>query len=173
MSLKECPLCASKAKTFKFALAFWGVKCTSCMLVLKDMNTSEAGAIKQWGSRITPEEKTKRKGKAEMSTLPVGIFEVVVHDRDGAGGRFSWPSTDRLESHSIRNYGLYDTVLDQAVNLALTSKQPEPTEWEKLQPKLLSDLDDNSYSDYIKLRRSSRRDPQYYLRFIPETKETV
>jgi len=63
-NIEPCPLCASKANTFKFALVFWGVKCSSCMLVLKDMNTSEAGAIKQWGTRISPEEKkAAKKGK--------------------------------------------------------------------------------------------------------------
>lgn len=61
--IKPCPLCASRAHTFKFALVFWGVKCSSCMLVLKDMNTSEASAIKQWGTRISPEEKALKKGK--------------------------------------------------------------------------------------------------------------
>lgn len=63
MAIEPCPLCASKARTFKFALVFWGVKCTGCMLVLKDMNTSEVGAIKQWGSRTTPEEKALKKSK--------------------------------------------------------------------------------------------------------------
>lgn len=73
MKIEPCPLCASKARTFKFALVFWGVKCTSCMLVLKDMNTSEVGAIKQWGSRLSPEEKAAKKGK-KAKTKSKGDF---------------------------------------------------------------------------------------------------
>ncbi|AHI60274.1 hypothetical protein RAY_124 [Erwinia phage vB_EamM_RAY] len=61
--MKACPLCASSAKTYKYALVFWGVRCTSCMLFLKDMNTSEAAAIRQWDTRITPEEKAAKKRK--------------------------------------------------------------------------------------------------------------
>lgn len=71
MTIKPCPLCASSAKTFRFALVFWGVRCTGCMLYLKDMNTSEQSAINQWDSRITPEERalarSKKKGKKEAT----------------------------------------------------------------------------------------------------------
>ena len=51
IKLKPCPLCGGKAVAVKHALVFWLVKCTRCMLVLKDMHTSEAGVAKAWDKR--------------------------------------------------------------------------------------------------------------------------
>lgn len=60
--LKPCPLCASKAKAEKHALVFWRVKCTQCMLVLKDMHTSEKAVAIDWNTRLSEQDK-RNEGK--------------------------------------------------------------------------------------------------------------
>lgn len=62
VKLKPCPLCASPAKAGKWALVFWHVKCTSCMLTLKDMHTSEEAVANAWNERMTEQDK-RNQGK--------------------------------------------------------------------------------------------------------------
>lgn len=62
MKVKPCPLCASRAYAEKYALVFWRVKCTQCMLVLKDMHTSEETVTEAWNNRMTEQGK-RNQGK--------------------------------------------------------------------------------------------------------------
>lgn len=73
IKLKPCPLCASKAKAERHALVFWRVKCTQCMLVLKDMHTSEESVSQTWNTRMTEQDK-RNEGKRWH---PKDYFEIV------------------------------------------------------------------------------------------------
>lgn len=111
MKIKPCPLCASPAKTIKYALVFWMVKCTQCMLKLKDMHTNEEAAIKAWGTRMTPQD---RRNNSSKRWSQQAFFEIVASrtgevlerwledDTDAAilvRYGFSWDCHDRAKDY--------------------------------------------------------------------------
>lgn len=106
IKLEPCPLCASPAKAGKYALVFWHVKCTQCMLILKDMHTSEEAAAKAWNERLTPQDKRNRgkrwtdKDYFEIVNLRTG--EVLVRFREYDG-----PDDDETldVAPTLREYG--------------------------------------------------------------------
>lgn len=74
MKLKPCPLCAAPAKAGRHALVFWHVKCTQCMLTLKDMHTSELAAGNAWNLRLTEQDRRNASPKRWSKSA---YFEIV------------------------------------------------------------------------------------------------
>lgn len=106
IKLKPCPLCASKAKAERYALVFWRVKCTNCMLVLKDMHTSEEAVTDAWNERMTEQDK-RNEGKRwtkqdyfEIVNLKTG--EVLIRFREYEGKE---DEKDVDVAPTLREYG--------------------------------------------------------------------
>lgn len=99
MKIKSCPLCASPAKTQKFALVFWLMRCTGCMLKLKDMHTSEEAVIKAWNTRLTDQDRRNR-GKRWHSR---DYFEVVNDNNGEVLARFREyeGDNDERDNHNV------------------------------------------------------------------------
>lgn len=49
--LKKCPFCGGEAKTEKYLLVYWRVRCTKCFTLQTEMVTSEKSAIAAWNRR--------------------------------------------------------------------------------------------------------------------------
>lgn len=132
IKLKPCPLCASPAKAGRYALVFWHVKCTQCMLTLKDMHTSEEATATAWNTRLTEQDRRNASSKRRWKEAYYEIVErdsgemvarwlAVTHEGEVNVGEllknygFNWDHYDRA-----RDYGTCDSfsgALRKAVEL--------------------------------------------------------
>ncbi|HGN0007832.1 TPA: Lar family restriction alleviation protein [Proteus mirabilis] len=51
--LKKCPFCGGKAKSEKYLIVYWRVRCTKCFTLQTEMVASEKSAIAAWNRRAT------------------------------------------------------------------------------------------------------------------------
>ncbi|HID5224844.1 Lar family restriction alleviation protein [Proteus mirabilis] len=53
--LKKCPFCGGKAKSEKYLIVYWRVRCTKCFTLQTEMVASEKSAIAAWNRRANSE----------------------------------------------------------------------------------------------------------------------
>jgi len=102
INLAPCPLCAAKAVTGKHCLVFWYVKCTECMLTLKDMNTSEAAAAKLWNKRTSPQD---RRNNSKHRWTNEAYFEIVETRSGDRLARWVADHPDVMEAKMLKDFG--------------------------------------------------------------------
>jgi hypothetical protein len=94
------------------------------MLVLKDMNTSEAGAIKQWGTRISPEEKAAKKGK-KTKAKSKGDFSFYVNGKLVS----VWAHEECIPDELSKKHSLTITDTSQAEHSAMHRGRNTSVTW--------------------------------------------
>lgn len=133
IKLKPCPLCASAARAEKHALVFWRVKCTQCMLVLKDMHTSEDAVAKAWNTRMTEQDK-RNQGKRwtnkdyfEIVNQRTGEVLVRFREYDGEDDEKDLPIIDFLIEYGF-NWDHFDFAKRMGLDTSYSGQHSIPTE---------------------------------------------
>ena len=133
IKLKPCPLCASTARAEKHALVFWRVKCTQCMLVLKDMHTSEDAVAKAWNTRMTEQDK-RNQGKRwtdkdyfEIVNQRTGEVLVRFREYDGEDDEKDLPIIDFLREYGF-NWDHFDFAKRMGLDTSYSGQHGIPTE---------------------------------------------
>lgn len=133
IKLEPCPLCASPAKAGKYALVFWHVKCTQCMLTLKDMHTSEEAVAEAWNTRMTAQDK-RNQGKRwtdkdyfEIVNQRTGEVLVRFREYDGENDEKDLPVIHFLKEYGF-NWDHFDFAKRTGTDTSYSGQRRIPTE---------------------------------------------
>ncbi|QXO10009.1 hypothetical protein pEaSNUABM37_00048 [Erwinia phage pEa_SNUABM_37] len=126
-------MCASPAKAGKYALVFWHVKCTQCMLTLKDMHTSEEAVTAAWNTRMSEQDKRNegkrwsKKDYYEIVNLKTGEVLKQFREYDGPDDDIDVDIIPILKEYGF-NWSHYDFARRVGTDISFSGKHRIHTE---------------------------------------------